>query len=199
MPHARCAVTDILLAPQLGTGLVQSVANWYAHGLIHKDLSVSNVGLAPDGLSALIWDFYTMTSVKIASEGSYHLIGTPLYMAISVQKGAAHTLSSELESIFYILLGLSSEDGMMHWQRSPPEDADAKVAAMRDIDIFHKKVRVHFFNHCNPSVAKGQANLSKPSLMPMGTVGKAAAANVIDTGFLHIQSEDDIYVACCSA
>ncbi len=73
--------------------------------------------------------------------------GTWLYMAISVQQGGAWTLSSELECIFYILIGLSSEDGAMHWQKSWPGDSDAKIAAMMDARTFDAKVRMHSYLH----------------------------------------------------
>ena len=141
MQSAHRAVNERPLAPQLGRGLAQTVAKWWQHGLVHRDLSPSNVGLTSDG-AALIWDLYTMTSVPMGLEELFHFIGTPLYMVISVQRGAQPTLSSELESILYILIALSSVDGVVHWQRSQPRDTDAKVAAMLNADTFLKKVRM---------------------------------------------------------
>ena len=145
---ARKTLLDFkgVLVLQIGRGLAQSVQKWYQHGLIHRDLSASNVGLTPDG-RVLIWDFYTMSSVHLGPEESTHLIGTPLYMAISVQQGAAPSLSSELESIFYILVKLSSEDGMVYWQRSRLRDTDAKIAAMMLEDNFYAKVKVESCLH----------------------------------------------------
>ena len=92
---------------------MKNVRDWHNNSLVHRDLSVSNVGLAPNG-GVLIWDFSTMAAVPATAEEPTHLTGTPPYMAISVQQGAASTLSTELESIFYILIGLSSVDGVMH-------------------------------------------------------------------------------------
>ena len=38
---------------------MQNVAKWHAHGLIHRDLSATNVGMGPKR-TVLIWDFYTI-------------------------------------------------------------------------------------------------------------------------------------------
>ena len=137
-----------LLVLQLGKGLVENVALWHKHGLVHRDLSVSNVGLADDG-DVLIWDFATMASVS-ATHGPREpgrWTGTWLYMAISVQQGGAWTLSSELECILYILIGLSLEDGAVHWRKSWPGDSDAKIAAMMDARTFDAKVKVQSSLH----------------------------------------------------
>ena len=120
---------------------METVELWHDHGLLHRDLSVSNVGLADDG-KVLIWDFSTMARMPARPEQPGHLTGNPLYMAISVQQGAASTLSTELESIFYILVKLSSQAGVMHWQGSWPGDTDAKVAAMMDTVTYSSKVKV---------------------------------------------------------
>ncbi|CAL5220107.1 g2059 [Coccomyxa viridis] len=132
---------DAMAILKLGKGLVENVALWHKHGLVHRDLSVSNVGLADDG-DVLIWDFATMASVS-ATHGPREpgrWTGTWLYMAISVQQGGAWTLSSKLECIFYILIGLSLEDGAVHWRKSWPGDSDAKIAAMMDARTFDAKV-----------------------------------------------------------
>ena len=146
--HAECsppspAHTHKVLLSQLGRGLVESVALWHRHGLVHRDLSASNVGLADDG-SVLIWDFATMASLPARRGEPGRWTGTWMYMAISVQQGAASTLSSELESIFYILTGLSSRDGMMHWHKSWPGSSDAKIAAMMDALTFHAEGELQF-------------------------------------------------------
>ncbi|CAL5224791.1 g7535 [Coccomyxa viridis] len=133
-PLGECESAKTIM--QLGRGMAEAVGRWHKHGLLHRDLSVSNVGLAPDG-TALIWDFPTMATVSEAAEDPGRLIGDPLYMGYDVQMGEPPTLSSELESIFFILLHLSSEDGVLPWQDEPsPADRDIKWSLM----TVHEKV-----------------------------------------------------------
>ena len=143
MQHASLARDSQTAAlSQLGSDLVEKVGRWHEHGLLHRDLSVSNVGLAPDG-KALIWDFPTMATVSEAAEDAGRPIGTPLYMAYSAQAGQPATQSSELESIMYILIQLSLKDGALPWQgKAPPEDRHAKYATMVDDDLFRERVRM---------------------------------------------------------
>ena len=147
-------VYSLVGVPQLGKGLVSKVALWDAHGWVHRDLSVSNVGLADDG-NVIIWDFPTMVNVPESME-QHRRTGTWLYMAISVQQSAAPTLSSELESIFYILTGLSSKDGVVHWQKSCLGDSDAKVAGMMDGHTFEAKVKAQTYLHSVTCMMKSQ-------------------------------------------
>ncbi len=46
--------------------------------------------------------------------------GTPLFAAISTLEGAPHTLSSELETLFNVMLYTLS-GGVLHWQGMPKE------------------------------------------------------------------------------
>ncbi|CAL5228907.1 g12127 [Coccomyxa viridis] len=174
---------SIEMLVKLGRGLAQIVAMWHQKELIHRDLSASNVGLAPEG-TALVWDFYTMTNVPLGSEESCPYIGDPLYMAISVQQGAAPTLSSELESIFYILLGHSSEDGVMHWQRSPWRETDSKFAAMLNNDTFRKKVLWRTRAELLPLVEALHNLFFPPASNSEGATGRLYSTNVSLEDFL---------------
>ncbi len=128
---------------QLGMGLVETVERLDKAGLLHRDLSDSNVGLGPDG-RVVIWDVSSMAAHTTVAGDEGLLIGTPPYVAIDVQDGAAASLSTELESIFYVLTALSSVNGMLHWQKSPPGNSDAKTTAMMNEHIYKAKVRLHF-------------------------------------------------------
>ena len=178
--------------------MAEAVGRWHKHGLLHRDLSVSNVGLAPDG-TALIWDFPTMATVSEAAEDPGRLIGDPLYMGYDVQMGEPPTLSSELESISFILLHLSSEDGVLPWQDEPsPADRDIKWSLMTVHEkVFRTKVRMvaimspsftlHAMLECIRCAQANRGSLKElkfddsctqvgPILYPEPTFRKAAAA-----------------------
>jgi len=61
-------------------------------------------------------------------------------MAIAVQQGMAATVSTELESVLYMAIKLSSLEPL-HWVRAAPDDSDAKFAAMCNAHTFEEKVR----------------------------------------------------------
>ena len=64
------------------------------------------------------------------------------FMAISVQQGEAPDVSTELESIYYLLIALCSISGDLYWQHSASGNSDAKVAAMFNRHTYNKEVRV---------------------------------------------------------
>ena len=53
---------------------------------------------------------------RIGAEGSdmSEMTGTPLFMALSVAWGYPHTVSSDLESLFYSLLYIASDGKASH-------------------------------------------------------------------------------------
>ena len=67
------------------------------------------------------------------------LTGTPESMAIAVQQGMPATLSTELESVVYMAIKLSSLEPL-HWAHAPPDHSDSKFAAMCNAHTFEQKV-----------------------------------------------------------
>ena len=130
----------------MGKALVENMARWHEQGVLHGNLSVSSVGLAPDG-SVLVSDFAPLAVHSSAGVDPATLTATQVYTAIGVQHGKEATLSTELESIFYVLAALSSVDGVLHWQTSPPGSTDAKVAAMMNNVTFDTKVSMQACLH----------------------------------------------------
>ena len=105
------------------------------HEMLHRDLSLNNVGLGPDG-GILLWDLATATREPADAE----LTGTPVSMAVSVQLGKPASKSSELEAVLYLLVQLTS--GAVHWRKGLAENCDTKWTAMTNPDVYATKVRV---------------------------------------------------------
>jgi hypothetical protein len=104
---------------------------------LHRDLSLNNVGLGPGG-GILLWDLATAVQEPVCPSQPGQLTGTAISMAISVQQGKAASKSSELETILYLLLQLTSEK--VHWRKSLPYSWDAKWTAMTDPFTYETKV-----------------------------------------------------------
>jgi serine/threonine protein kinase len=102
--------------------------------ILHRDISLGNIVLVAgdageqEGESsapreALLLDFVTAreapsgrvlpTSNSSSSSGE-ELTGTTLFMAYSVMQGEGHTVSSDLESLFLVLLFIATA-GRVHW------------------------------------------------------------------------------------
>lgn len=45
--------------------------------------------------------------------------GTPTYMALSILRGGSHSVSSELESLFYVLIKVVSTQHALRWESTP--------------------------------------------------------------------------------
>ncbi len=108
------------------------------YGMLHRDLSLNNIGLGPDG-NVLLWDLATAVELPSRAEQPWVLTGTAITMAISVQLGKAATKSSELEAILYMLIQLCSLEEI-HWRKGWPELCDLKWTAMTNPDVYKKKV-----------------------------------------------------------
>lgn len=128
---------------QLARFLVDTVARWNEAHLHHRDLSLTNVGrLGPPDDRFIIWDYVTMLPEGAPHVGPTLLTRSQAFMAISVQQGEAPDVSTELESIYYLLIALCSISGDLYWQHSASGNSDAKVAAMFNRHTYNKEVRV---------------------------------------------------------
>ena len=77
----------------------------------------------------------------ISAVGPWSIMGTCTFIAQSVLAGEGYTLSSELESLMYVLVFLAV-DGAAHWGNKPigRTALDVKVATFAEEESFSKKV-----------------------------------------------------------
>ena len=135
-PFGRCmdmedSASTILGAIACAAGTIGSLAQ-LKPPILHRDISLGNLIVpaeplsANDGLvegwsaDALLLDFATARDApggEVPSGGMPQLTGTPLFMACSILQGEKHTVSSDLESLFYMLLFLACK-GHVHWANS---------------------------------------------------------------------------------
>ena len=84
--------------------------------------------------------------------------GTPLFAAFSTLDGGPHTLSSELEALFNVMLYILS-GGVLHWQDMAQEDPhllDVRRGAMSDI-LFERDVLKRVEKECWPALQRFRA------------------------------------------
>ncbi|KAL0034529.1 hypothetical protein WJX79_006917 [Trebouxia sp. C0005] len=81
-------------------GIVGQLA---ARGFLHGDLSYYNLLKRQDTNHALLVDMQTLTTLAQAVETGF-ITGTPLLMGWNVIRKKGHLVSTELESLFYVLI-----------------------------------------------------------------------------------------------
>jgi serine/threonine protein kinase len=137
-------------------GAIRSVANTIGSmsqlqpPIVHRDVSIGNIvvidsdeELGTTGQVLLI-DFATARSLP--TEQHEHdpsvLTGTSLFMACSVLDGEPHSTSSDLESLFLVLLYLAC-GGHVHWANTivcSREARDSKKAVLKVAEDFERYV-----------------------------------------------------------
>jgi serine/threonine protein kinase len=112
--------------------------------VLHRDISVGNLIYYGDDQSTFLIDFGTAVVASagcLSAMGPYSITGTCTFIARSVLEGEGYSLSSELESLMYVLVFLAV-DGAAHWGNKPigPAALDVKVATFGEQESFDKYV-----------------------------------------------------------
>ena len=145
----KMLIMRIVLVLQLGRGLVENVALWYKHGLVHRDLSVSNVGLADDGNvssygTLLPWQRCPL-SMGLECRAAGQALGCTWLSACS--KGVLGLCLVSWSAFSISSLDLAQRMARCIGRKAGREDSDAKIAAMMDARTFDAKVRMHSYLH----------------------------------------------------
>ena len=146
--------------------------------VLHRDLSLGNIIVLPEdleqamedggGIEAYLLDLATARRApggQLASTSCLELTGTPLFMAISILEGGPHTVSSDLESLFLLLVFLGCR-GHVHWANARPEWREAgalKLLALTPGELFFEKY-VH--QRCRPDLFGAVQRLQKLFFVP---------------------------------
>ncbi len=135
-PFGRCLeMTDeapfIVGALACAAKTVGRLADLYPP-VLHRDLSLGNIIVVEETLEramlegkldgAYLLDLATAREApggRLASTSIEELTGTPLFMAIGILEGEPHTVSTDLESLFMVLVYLGF-CGHVHWANVPP-------------------------------------------------------------------------------
>ncbi|KAL3162655.1 hypothetical protein ABBQ38_008700 [Trebouxia sp. C0009 RCD-2024] len=104
-----------------------TVAQMAARGYLHGDLSYFNLLKRQDTDAALLVDMQTLMSLEKAAQCEFPT-GTPLFMAWNVIRKQGHTVSTELESLMYVLMFILS-GGILPWRHVLLQDCN--LAAIR--------------------------------------------------------------------
>ena len=112
--------------------------------VLHRDISVGNLVYHGHDQSTYLIDFGTAVVAPtgcFAAVGPQSITGTSTFIARSVLEGEGYTLSSELESLMYVLVFLAV-NGAAHWGNKPigPAALDVKVATFSEQESFEKYV-----------------------------------------------------------
>lgn len=112
--------------------------------VLHRDISVGNLIYHGEDQETFLIDVGTAV---VAPTGQFSAVslqsitGTSTFIARSVLEGEGYCLSSELESLMYVLVFLAV-GGVAHWgnKRIGPSALDAKVATFAEYEGFNKYV-----------------------------------------------------------
>lgn len=118
-------------------GIVGQLA---AKGFLHGDLSYYNVLKRQDTNDALLVDMQTLMTLAQAVETGF-TTGTPLFMGWNVIRKRGHLVSTELESLLYVLIFVLT-GGILPWRHTPFEDHNlaATVFGIMASDEFSERV-----------------------------------------------------------
>lgn len=146
--------------------------------VLHRDISVGNIIVVPGILEqalkegrldgAYLLDFATARKApggQLASTNVMELTSTPLFMAISILEGCPHTASSDLESLFFLLIFLGC-NGHVHWANTRPGWREAAALKMFALlpgrDYFEKYMQ----QRCRRDLLRMVERLHKLFFMP---------------------------------
>ena len=120
--------------------------------VLHRDISIGNIIHHGDAHEACLIDFGTAVKAPMGSftaETAQSITGTCTYMARSVLEDGAYTLSSELESLMYVIVFLAV-DGAAHWAKKPigPAALSVKVESFYEQESFERYV----IQRCRPDL-----------------------------------------------
>ena len=114
--------------------------------VLHRDISVGNLMYHGDDHNTFLIDFGTAVVAPTdclpdLGLGPQSITGTSTFIARSALEGEGYTLSSELESLMYVLV-FFAVDGFAHWGNKPigPAALDVKVATFADQESFKNYV-----------------------------------------------------------
>ena len=121
----------VMSVVQGAASIIQQLA-FLTPPVLHKDVSVGNLIYYGDDQSTFLIDFGTAVLAPtscFSAVGPQSITGTSTFIARSVLEGEGYTLSSELESLMYVLVFLAV-DSAAHWGNKPigPAALDVKVA-----------------------------------------------------------------------
>ncbi len=133
----------VISVVQGAASIIQQLA-FLTPPVLHRDISVGNLIYYGDDQSTLLIDFGTAVVAPtgcFSAVGPQSITGTSTFIARSVLEGEGYTLSSELESLMYVLVFLAV-DGAAHWGNKPigPAAWDVKVATFSEQESFEKYV-----------------------------------------------------------
>lgn len=122
--------------------------------VLHRDISIGNIIHHGDACEACLIDFGTAVKVPTGSftvVSAHSMTGTSTFMARSVLEGGAHTLSSELECLMYVIVFLAV-NGAAHWGKKPvgPAALSFKVQSFSEQESFERYV----VRRCRPDLVK---------------------------------------------
>lgn len=89
--------------------------------VLHRDISIGNIIYHGDACMAYLIDFGTAVKAPtgcFTAVTKHSITGTSTYMARSVLEGGTYTVSSELESLMYVMAFLAVS-GNAHWANKP--------------------------------------------------------------------------------
>ena len=86
--------------------------------VFHRDISIGNLIHCGDAQTTFLVDFGTAVLAPRGRHLTDGVTGTSTFIARSVLEGEGYTLSSELESLMYIVIFLAV-DGVAHWGNKP--------------------------------------------------------------------------------
>lgn len=89
--------------------------------VLHRDISIGNIIYHGDARMAYLIDFGTAVKAPtgcFTAVTEHSITGTSTYMARSVLEGGAYSVSSELESLMYVMVFLAVS-GHAHWGNKP--------------------------------------------------------------------------------
>jgi len=143
LPAMNDSAELIISVVQGAASIIQQLA-CLTPPVLHRDISVGNLIYYGDDQSTFLIDFDTAV---VAPTGRFlavdpqSITGTSTFIARSVLEGEGYTLSSELESLMYVLVFLAV-DGAVHWGNMPIGSTalDVKVATFYEQQSFEKYV-----------------------------------------------------------
>lgn len=109
--------------------------------VLHRDISVGNLVYCGEDQETFLIDFGAARDADVA-QSLQSITGTSTFIARSVLEGEGYSLSSELESLMYVLVFLAV-NGVAHWANQrvrPAALLSTKVASFAENESFNRYV-----------------------------------------------------------